>query len=113
MEPELAIGACRRGLSEQAIQSGAVIAGVVERAPVMRGFEHRADVRERQVARNTGDQQVEVLLRGPGSREKCRHLHLPDSDPDPPPRQVGLDELLKLVVAAADGEQLDRQRLLA
>ena len=51
-------GRCARGAQER-VERGSVKAGVVERAAALARVEQRADIRERQIARDAGDEHVE------------------------------------------------------
>ena len=55
---------------------------VVQRASTLTRVEQCADVRERQVTRNAGDEQVELLGRRARGGEEAPHLRLPNAQRD-------------------------------
>src|SRR5687767_7267560 len=70
-------------------------------------------MREREIARNSGDEQVERLLASSGALEEGRQLELADGEGNSDRREVSLNQLFHRVVAATHGEQLERDPSLA
>src|SRR5258708_27799347 len=94
---------------EQLVELTRVKSSVVERSARLCTRKHRTDVRQRQIARNSCHQHVELLVPGARQGEECTHLGLPNAYDDAACREIALDELLDDVVSGADGEQLDGQ----
>src|SRR5258708_31047872 len=84
---------------------------VIERSTPLRAVEHRRDVRERNVAGNTGDQRIVGLGWRAGDSEKGSAFELANVHPDSARGEVALDELLDRVVRRADRQQVERERL--
>src|SRR5688572_11299848 len=64
-------------------------------------------MREREIPRNAGEEDIESLRRLARAREKGCKLELADLEPYPALGEIGLHELLDGVVTAADRQQLD------
>src|SRR5438105_3531964 len=84
-----------------------VIAGVVQRSPRLTSVEHGADVRERQIAGDTSDEDVELFFRCARFGEEASQLDLANVHANATPGEIGLHELLERIVAATDGEKID------
>src|SRR5690242_4245976 len=106
----LTLGAGLPHAREERVERGRVKIRVVQGAPCLTRIEHRADVRQREIAGNSGDEHFELLPRRASFGEKTTQLHLSDRNADAPRRQIGLDELLEGVIAAADRQQVDGER---
>ena len=101
----------RRRPREERVERWGVKARVVERAPALRGLEHGAEVRERKIAGDAGDQQVEALGHLARARQKRRELELTDLEADAALGEIGLEQLLHGVVTASHRQELQGQRL--